>query len=991
MASAGGVGVTALLALALMTPPGTAVAAGGGTGTVPVPVGVQGEELADKSIDVRAGTLAPTAAQRAAVDGRAVRWNTFGTPASIVEAGDGAQVTVARASGPAVKRSAVAPADPVAVARQYLVDNVALYGLSAAAVERLTLVTTTPIGKGTVVVLRQTLGSLPVTTDGIASIGVLDDAVLWVSSNLTRDVTPPAPPTITGDEAKAIALRESGLVEGDLTQERLLLTAVPTAHGNRAAYEITLFGPTDVAAPVGTQSWVDARTGEILVRDDLFDYASDKNNTNPDWLVFPANPPADYSSNDTRMRVCWDKETGCELNVNWGVSPLAWDVDPATGLSTFTTAGNNALDVEKWNTTNGNAFGTNYATPSPTRQYFYPWTNQWQESKCSPDVFTSPQRNDIDAAVTNLFVQHNRMHDFAYNLGFTEATWNMQRDNLGKGQLGNDPERGNAQAGGVVGGPPSFGARNNANQGTGPDGMNNITNMYLWQPNAASFYAPCVDGDYDMSIIGHEYTHAISNRMVAGPSRGLGGAAGGAMGESWSDLVAGEYLYEMGYTPAGNTPWVTGAYATGDPVTGIRNYDLSNNPLNYSDVAYDVPGAEVHSDGEIWNAIQFSVRSALVDEHGDGTPSKNEKCANGRFSYDNCPGNRMWVQLMFDSMVMTALPQPTFIDLRNAMLAADRLRFGGANQAILWEGFARAGLGQGASTTGPADPDPVASFSAPGAQNSVVTFAPAGDAAGKAVKLFIGDYEGRVTPIADTDPATPRGNTFSLVPGTYRAVAQGAGLGMQRLTITVAKGRPVTVAPDLALNVASSANGATASGDGVYTGLLIDDTEATNWASLNSPVAGKQVTVKLSGAGAQTVEKVNVSAHLHGATPANTLDPQTQNRYTALRQFAVYACNAEAGSDCSDSADFTLAYTSPADAFPGRTPRPRAPELIFRSFDIPTTTATHLQLRVVHTQCTGGPDFNGQQDNDPRANEECSTGSPQALNVRAAEFQAFTR
>jgi len=273
----------------------------------------------------------------------------------------------------------------------------------------------------------------------------------------------------------------------------------------------------------------------------------------------------------------------------------------------------------------------------------------------------------------------------------------------------------------------------------------------------------------------------------------------------------------------------------------------------------------------------------------------------------------------------------------------------------------------------------------------VVSFAPTGDAAGKPVRLFIGDYEGRVTPIADTDPATARGTTFSMVPGTYRAVAQGAGLGLQRLTITAAKGRPVTVAPDMALNLASSANGATATGDGVYVGSLIDDTEATNWASLNSPVVGKAVTVKLTGTGAQTVERLNVSAMLHGATAANTLDPLAQNRYTALRQFAVYSCNAAAGTDCSNSANFTLAYTSPADAFPGRTPRPRAPELIFKSFDIPTTSATHLQLRVVHSQCTGGPQYNGVQDNDPRADEACSTGSTQALNVRAAEFQAFSR
>ena len=60
-------------------------------------------------------------------------------------------------------------------------------------------------------------------------------------------------------------------------------------------------------------------------------------------------------------------------------------------------------------------------------------------------------------------------------------------------------------------------SRDNANQITLNDGVPGITNMYLWQPIAGGFYAPCVDGDYDMAVIGHEYTHAISNRMAGGP------------------------------------------------------------------------------------------------------------------------------------------------------------------------------------------------------------------------------------------------------------------------------------------------------------------------------------------------------------------------------------------------------------------------------------------------------------------------------------------
>ena len=278
------------------------------------------------------------------------------------------------------------------------------------------------------------------------------------------------------------------------------------------------------AADVATAytSYVDARTGEVLVREDLVDHDAD----NPDWEVFPSSPPVDYSSNDTRRTWCFAAAAGCDEVVGTTASPLPWDVDPATGQPTFTTLGNNAIAVENLNSNDPFSVGTETATPSPTRDYAYPWTNQWYEEGCNPDTFSSPERADLDAARANLFAMHDRMHDWSYHLGFVESTWNMQKDNFGKGGLGGDYEQGNAQAGGISGGPPSFAARDNANQITGPDGVAPITNMYMWQPIAGSFYAPCVDGDYDMSVIGHEYGHAITNRMIAGPNGGLSSPRG---------------------------------------------------------------------------------------------------------------------------------------------------------------------------------------------------------------------------------------------------------------------------------------------------------------------------------------------------------------------------------------------------------------------------------------------------------------------------------
>jgi hypothetical protein len=70
----------------------------------------------------------------------------------------------------------------------------------------------------------------------------------------------------------------------------------------------------------------------------------------------------------------------------------------------------------------------------------------------------------------------------------------------------------------------------------------------------------------------------------------------------------------------------------------------------------------------------------------------------------------------------------------------------------------------------------------------------------------------------------------------------------------------------LPTNLASGANGATATGDGVDQANLIDDTEATNWASLSGDVAGEQVTVRLDPSrDAREIGRVQVSALLHPA------------------------------------------------------------------------------------------------------------------------------
>jgi extracellular elastinolytic metalloproteinase len=274
-----------------------------------------------------------------------------------------------------------------------------------------------------------------------------------------------------------------------------------------------------------------------------------------------------------------------------------------------------------------------------------------------------------------------------------------------------------------------------------------------------------------------------------------------------------------------------------------------------------------------------------------------------------------------------------------------------------------------------------------------VRFRPTGQAAGRPAQLFIGRYEARVTPIADTDPGTPRGATFEIAPGTYELVARGNGFGAERLTVTFRAGQLRDLTVNMAPNLASRANGATVTGPGLNLAALIDDTEATNWASLGSPAIGKQVTVRLDpSADDHVFRRVQVSAMLRTRDQNDPGgDTGSQNRFSALRQFELLACRARGAVDCTEDADFESVFTSPADAFPSVIPRPRAPELIMRSFDVPRTRASHVRLRVLHNQCTGTPAYQGDQDDDPGNITDCEDGSAQDDNVRAAELQVFAR
>jgi uncharacterized repeat protein (TIGR01451 family) len=760
----------------------------------------------------------------------------------------------------------------------------------------------------------------------------------------------------------------------------------------------------------------------------------------PKWKYFLANPPLNFSethTQDNRKVGCWESVVGgapvadCDNPPSDLINLAArgpWDYNFRTNTPTFTTEGNAAITAEAWVNPPTILFGN--LTPggfgqrpfSTDREYIQPFNDVWNNEKCNPATLT-PGGNDILPSVTHLFSNHNRVHDFSYFLGFTEANYNLQDSNFGNQGAERDPEIGNVQSGAITGGPPLFGGRDNANQITLQDGIPGITNQYLFQPIAGAFYAPCVDGDYDMSVVGHEYTHAISNRMVGGPDSGLNGFQGRSMGESWSDQVATEYLIEHSYDQ-GVSPYVIGAYVTGNKQTGIRNYRLDNNPLQYGDLGYDISGPEVHSDGEPWSAVNIDIQQALQRKYNGQFPASDKglqrRCSQGVTTLEppqaplpaqQCPGNRRWIQLMFDSFLMQQ-PDTSMLDARDAMLAADVMRFNGANQGLLWYEFANNGFGQFAQTDTTEDDNPKPDYNSPlGPEGTLRIDAQAVDQPGRPHvngELYVGRYHARVTPVADTnnnDGALP--NNIKLVPGTYTLLFRADGYGVSRFNVQINANQTTDRVLHLSTNLASLSNGATATGSAgvVNAKRLIDDTEETNFAALNQ-TAGVQntkpyVTVDLTG-GKQMVRSVKVSAMLRPASTAQEEDePQpdmgTQSRFTALRKFAIETCTQSATSDCVNSpssgvpgSSYTRKFTSADDAFPSILPRPLVPDLLWQRFDVPDTEATHVRLIVLENQCTGAPDYQGDQDNDPLNNTDCITGSSRETQARAAELQVFS-
>ncbi len=243
-------------------------------------------------------------------------------------------------------------------------------------------------------------------------------------------------------------------------------------------------------------------------------------------------------------------------------------------------------------------------------------------------------------------------------------------------------------------------------------------------------YIPKRDGNLDNSIHTHEYGHGISNRQMGTNATCLLG--GEQPGEGWSDY----------YALMSTTNWATatatdgakarsiGAYAFGFPseeYSTIRSYfystDLSIDPWTYDSLqtpsiaendffdnidngilgGCDYPKstklqtriAMNYLVGEIWASTLWDMTWDLIQVKGIA-PSL----------FDNtdkeAAGNIISMNLVMKGMNLTKCygqlnQNPGLIDCRNGLLKADTLLYGGRYSAIIWNAFARRGMGYSAN------------------------------------------------------------------------------------------------------------------------------------------------------------------------------------------------------------------------------------------------------------------------------------------------------
>ncbi len=264
-----------------------------------------------------------------------------------------------------------------------------------------------------------------------------------------------------------------------------------------------------------------------------------------------------------------------------------------------------------------------------------------------------------DQKVLNIFYFNCVMHNFFYLLGFREADGNFQHNNLGLGGMAADRVDARAHSG------PVFGT---ANMSTPIDGFSPIMNMGLVERTGRHTA-------FDSSVVYHEFTHGVTNRLVGGRlnDHALEAPQSRGMGEGWGDYFACTI----------NNTNVVGAWVVNQP-NGLRRFPYTSAfPDNFGDLGTGRYAADrEHDIGEIWAATLMEMNRNVGAQAG--------------------------AQLVVDALKL-APANPSFLDMRDAILRAlDDQRSAGIidtnRHAMIrtgiWTTFAKFGMGPNAQSNG---------------------------------------------------------------------------------------------------------------------------------------------------------------------------------------------------------------------------------------------------------------------------------------------------
>ncbi|MEL6669277.1 MAG: M36 family metallopeptidase, partial [Bacteroidota bacterium] len=203
------------------------------------------------------------------------------------------------------------------------------------------------------------------------------------------------------------------------------------------------------------------------------------------------------------------------------------------------------------------------------------------------------------------------------------------------------------------------------------------------------------DSDYDNLVIIHEYGHGLSNRLTGGPMLTNCLSETEQAGEGWSDFFGLVFTTDStnnAEEPRGIATWLSEEPTDG---TGIRPFpfsrDFSVDPITYENFGQvSIP----HGIGSIFASALWDLYWNMADEYGFDSDI-----------YNGTGGNNLAVQLVVDGMKLQPC-NPNFLESRDAIILADSILTGGVNRCMIWETFARRGMGVGATPGGGANFDP---------------------------------------------------------------------------------------------------------------------------------------------------------------------------------------------------------------------------------------------------------------------------------------------